>query len=44
FLEDTKSISKEVAEEALNFFREYKEDLGKVYDEIKEKVKEIVKN
>ncbi|GFU07661.1 uncharacterized protein NPIL_212201, partial [Nephila pilipes] len=43
FLEDSKKIGKDVAGEALEFFREYKDDLGKVYDEIKEKAKKILK-
>ena len=42
-MDDSQKMSKEVAEEALGFFREYKDDLGTVFDKIKEKVKEIVK-
>ncbi|KAF8795877.1 hypothetical protein HNY73_000328 [Argiope bruennichi] len=44
FIEDTKVIGKDMAEEAREFFREYKQDLGKLYDEVVEKVRQIVKS
>lgn len=37
-----KGLSKEVAEEGLNFLRPYKEDLGALYDQVKETVKDIM--
>ncbi|XP_055947904.1 uncharacterized protein LOC129981193 isoform X2 [Argiope bruennichi] len=43
FLEDTRKISRDVAEEALDFFREYKKDLGIIFDDIEVKVKDILK-
>ncbi|XP_067143358.1 uncharacterized protein [Centruroides vittatus] len=43
FLERAEHSGKDVAREALKFFRPYKEDLGKLYEEVEEKVKEIVK-
>ncbi|XP_023220062.1 uncharacterized protein LOC111621999 [Centruroides sculpturatus] len=43
FLERAEHSGKDVAEEALKFFRPYKEDLGKLYEEVEEKVKEIVR-
>ncbi|GBM54000.1 hypothetical protein AVEN_5106-1 [Araneus ventricosus] len=44
FIEDTKVIGKDMAEEAREFFREYKDDLGRLYDEVVEKVRQIVKS
>ncbi|KAG8194756.1 hypothetical protein JTE90_026399 [Oedothorax gibbosus] len=41
FARNAKGISKEVAAEAGEFFKTYKDDLGIVWDEIKEKIKEI---
>nr|XP_042911594.1 laminin subunit alpha-2 [Parasteatoda tepidariorum] len=43
FLKHTKDVSKEVAVEALEFLRPYKEDLGSLYDQVKETVKDILK-
>lgn len=43
FLEDGRSISKEIAEEALEFFKEHKPDLGLIYDELVAKVRNITK-
>ncbi|GFS32834.1 uncharacterized protein TNIN_26451 [Trichonephila inaurata madagascariensis] len=43
FLHDTKNISKDVAEEALGFFREYKDDLGLIFEDVKEKARQILK-
>ncbi|XP_035232139.1 uncharacterized protein PF11_0207-like [Stegodyphus dumicola] len=42
FLEDTRLISKDIAREARDFLKEYKDDLGRVYDDIREKVREIL--
>lgn len=42
FISDAKVISKDVAEQAKEFFREYKDDLGTLYDDLREKVKEIL--
>nr|WP_150929198.1 hypothetical protein [Acinetobacter baumannii]KAB1093048.1 hypothetical protein F6W77_19360 [Acinetobacter baumannii] len=42
FLEHAEKTSKKVAEQALEFFRPYREDLGKLYDDLEAKVKEIV--
>ncbi|KAG8177719.1 hypothetical protein JTE90_026561 [Oedothorax gibbosus] len=39
-VDHAKGLSKEVAEEGLNFLRPYKEDLGSLYDQVKETVKE----
>ncbi|XP_055948196.1 uncharacterized protein LOC129981389 [Argiope bruennichi] len=44
FIDHAKGVSKEVAIEAENFLRPYKEDLGKLYDQVRETVKEIIKN
>ncbi|XP_055947899.1 uncharacterized protein LOC129981190 isoform X2 [Argiope bruennichi] len=44
FIEDTKVIGKDMAEEALGFFREYKKDLGKLYDNVVEKIGKILKS
>lgn len=44
FIDHAKGVSKEVAVEAENFLRPYKDDLGKLYDQVKETVKEIIKN
>ncbi|XP_023220058.1 uncharacterized protein LOC111621998 isoform X1 [Centruroides sculpturatus] len=43
FLERAEHSGKEVAQQALKFFRMYKEDLGKLYEDVEEKVKEIVR-
>ncbi|GBM61379.1 hypothetical protein AVEN_130870-1, partial [Araneus ventricosus] len=43
FLEDTRKISRDVAEEALQFFREYKKDLGNIFDDVEVKVKDILR-
>ncbi|GBM91270.1 hypothetical protein AVEN_24565-1, partial [Araneus ventricosus] len=43
FLEDTRKISRDVAEEALQFFREYRDDLGIIFDDVEVKVKEILR-
>lgn len=42
FINDAKIMSKDVAEQAKEFFREYKDDLGTLYDDLREKVKEIL--
>jgi len=42
FIDHTKGVSKEVAEEALEFLRPYKEDLGSLWDQVRETVKDIV--
>jgi len=42
FVDHTKGVSKEVAVEALEFLRPYKEDLGSLWDQVKETVKDIV--
>ncbi|GFY66535.1 uncharacterized protein TNIN_469321 [Trichonephila inaurata madagascariensis] len=42
FIDHTKGVSKEVAIEALNFLKPYKEDLGNLYDQVKDTVKEIL--
>ncbi|GFS71268.1 uncharacterized protein NPIL_526891 [Nephila pilipes] len=42
FIDHTKGVSKEVAVEALNFLKPYKEDLGSLYDQVKDTVKEIL--
>ncbi|GIY83194.1 hypothetical protein CEXT_402151 [Caerostris extrusa] len=42
FIDHTKGVSKEVAVEALNFLKPYKEDLGNLYDQVKDTVKEIL--
>ncbi|GFS71263.1 uncharacterized protein NPIL_526871 [Nephila pilipes] len=44
FIDDTKVIGKDMAEEALEFFKQYKKDLGKLYDNIVDKTKEILKS
>ncbi|GFS48735.1 uncharacterized protein TNIN_113901, partial [Trichonephila inaurata madagascariensis] len=44
FIDDTKVIGKDMAEEALEFFRQYKKELGKLYDNIVDKTKEIIKS
>jgi len=41
-VDHAKGLSKEVAEEGLNFLRPYKEDLGSLYDQVKDTVKEIM--
>jgi len=41
-IDHAKGLSKEVAEEGLNFLKPYKEDLGSLYDQVKETVKEIM--
>ncbi|XP_067143317.1 probable DNA double-strand break repair Rad50 ATPase [Centruroides vittatus] len=43
FLERAEHSGKEVAQQALKFFRLYKDDLGKLYKDVEEKVKEIVR-
>ena len=43
FAKHAKGISKEVAAEAGEFFRNYKDELGIVWDEIKEKITEVMK-
>ncbi|GIY45507.1 uncharacterized protein CEXT_667481 [Caerostris extrusa] len=43
FLDQTKHIGKEIAEEALEFFKLYKKDLGIIFDDVSERIKEIMK-
>ncbi|XP_035213279.1 uncharacterized protein LOC118187192 [Stegodyphus dumicola] len=42
FIDHAKGVSKEVAEEALDFMRPYKDDLGSLWEQLKETVKDIV--
>jgi gas vesicle protein len=42
FVDHTKGVSKEIAVEALEFLKPYKEDLGSLWDQVKETVKDIV--
>ncbi|GIY69940.1 uncharacterized protein CDAR_60561, partial [Caerostris darwini] len=44
FIEDTRAIGKDMAQEALDFFREYKKDLGKLYDNVVDKARDILKS
>ncbi|GFR06052.1 uncharacterized protein TNCT_487171 [Trichonephila clavata] len=44
FIDDSKVIGKDMAEEALEFFRQYKKELGKLYDNIVDKTREIIKS
>ncbi|KAG8194761.1 hypothetical protein JTE90_026402 [Oedothorax gibbosus] len=41
FLKDARSLSKDVAEEALEFFQGYSEELGRTYEEIVTKLRHI---
>lgn len=41
FAKHAKNVSKEVGAEASDFFRQYKEDLGNVWEELKEAFKQI---
>ncbi|CAD5221293.1 unnamed protein product [Bursaphelenchus okinawaensis] len=41
FIDHTKGVLKDVAVEALEFLRPYKEDLGSLWDQVKETVKDI---
>ncbi|GBN86528.1 hypothetical protein AVEN_255384-1 [Araneus ventricosus] len=43
-LEIKRVIGKDMAEEALGFFREYKKDLGKLYDNVVDKIGKILKS
>jgi gas vesicle protein len=42
FIDNTKGVSKDVAVEALEFLKPYKEDLGSLWDQVKETVKDII--
>ncbi|CAL1291319.1 unnamed protein product [Larinioides sclopetarius] len=44
FIEDTRVIGKDMAEEALGFFREYKQDLGNLYENVVDKIGQILKS
>jgi len=43
FIDHTKGVSKEVAVEALEFLKPYKEDLGALWEQVKTTVQDIVK-
>ncbi|KFM62713.1 hypothetical protein X975_05406, partial [Stegodyphus mimosarum] len=40
----SREVSKEVAKEALDFLHDYKEELGSLYDEMKDKIIEKLRN